>query len=99
MPAENCNAPWNCLAHCCSTDVTPVMILENIRKKKCISLCLGRHLIQRLCNQFYGFAEVIYPLFVWLFQSGKNEENILGFKQVNVKQWKLPRKVQGEVQG
>lgn len=79
-----------------------MMILENIRKK-CISLWFGRHLIERLCNQFYGFAEVISPVCIALSKSGKRErKNILGFsagkcETMEIKQESSRRGVGSEV--
>lgn len=44
-----------------------------------------------LCNQFYGFLEVISLLFVQLFQSLEKERELIffffAFKQVHGKQW------------
>lgn len=59
-------------------------------EERCVSLCFGRHLIQWICSQFYGFVEMISPLFCTILskQEKRERKTFFGFKQLNGKQWK-----------
>lgn len=73
------------------------MILQKIRKKMYVSV-LWKAFDTAPLQSILWLAKVIFPLFAWLFQSGRKEEKrTLGFKQV--KQRKLSREVEGDMQG